>query len=148
MNGLYKQMKKKAYIGTDDFDRHKGKERVSYSQTLSALNSVIGEVVSQESGGPLGIFTSPMRWVTLRFGNLVLKRGGKFMLQRMRKKEKSGDFVIFLDVLKMAAEEGTWPFLKKYLITPLFLFTLASFGIFLLVVLLPIGICNLLSWLL
>ena len=41
MTGLYKLMKKKGYIGTNDHDRHKGKERVLYSQTLAALNRVI-----------------------------------------------------------------------------------------------------------
>ena len=70
------------------------------------------------------------------------------MLQRMREKERSGEFVIFLDILEKAVKKGMWGFIKKYLISPLFLFTLASFGIFVLLVLLPVGICHLLSWIL
>jgi len=141
---LLELMKKKGYIATDDFDRHKGKERVSYVHASSQMNLLIQDVISEESGGVTGLFSSPTRWFSLRAGFIVLKQLGRYILQRMSVKDKTGDPVIFLDVLDMAVKKGMWGFVKKFLITPLFMFTLAATGLFILIILLPIGICFLL----
>lgn len=145
MKRLYEVMKKKGYIATDDFDKHRGKERVSYNHASSQMNILIQDVISEESGGVSGLFSSPTRWFGLRAGFIVLKQLGTFILQRMSVKDKTGDPVVFLDVLDMAVKKGMWGFVKKFLITPLFLFTLASTGVFILIILLPIGICFLLT---
>jgi hypothetical protein len=146
MKKLFKMKKENGYISTDDFPRHKGKERISFKQTIGHMYVMIDEVLTSDAGGLFGLMASPIKFVTLKITHFLLKKVGRFMLTRMSEKDKSGDRVIFLDVLDYAVNKGIWGFITKYLITPLFLFTLASFGIFILIILLPVGILNLLNW--
>lgn len=141
---LFKDMQKKAYIGSDDYESHKGWDRVSYKETLEKMLLTIDEIFEQ--GLMMTLVKSPVKWVTQKASSKIVKKAGEFILKRMRTKEKSGDHVIFLDVLDNAGKKGLWEFIKSYLLKPLFLINLAVLGVLILLTALPVIIFNIISY--
>lgn len=142
---LYDAMKERGYIGTDDHKQHVGKTRVSYKETLLQMYSRIDSVFEGYSGGVFGAVLSPVKFIGFFIAKRVLKKCGLFMLLRMRKKERSGDYIIILDELEVVANAGIWSFVKAYVLSPMLMFLLASFAVFLALVTLPVAITNILQ---
>jgi hypothetical protein len=142
---LYDIMKEKGYIGTDDHKKHVGKTRVSYKETLLQMYARIDAVFEGFSGGVFGAMLSPVKFIMFFVAKRVLKKSGQFMLLRMRKKERSGDYIILLDELEVVAGTGIWSFVKAYVLSPMLSFLLISFAVFLALVTIPVVLTNILA---
>jgi hypothetical protein len=145
---LYEAMKGRGYIGTDDHKQHVGKTRVPYKETLLQMYGRVDSVFEGYSGGVFGAMLSPIKFATSFISKRVLKKCGLFMLLRMRKKERSGDYIILLDELEVVAKTGIWSFVKAYVLNPLLMFLLTSFAVFLAIITLPVALTNVLQMLL
>jgi hypothetical protein len=142
---LYEAMKGRGYIGTDDHKQHIGKTRVPYKETLLQMYGRIDSVFEGYTGGVFGAMLSPIGFAAFFISKRVLKKCGQFMLLRMRKKERSGDCIILLDELEVVANIGIWRFVKAYVLSPLLMFMLISFAVFLVIVTLPVALTNILQ---
>jgi hypothetical protein len=142
---LYEAMKGRGYIGTDDHTQHVGKTRVPYKETLLQMYRRVDSVFEGYSGGVFGAMLSPVKFAAFFVSKRVLKKCGRFMLLRMRKKERSGDYIILLDELEVVANIGIWRFVKAYVLSPLLMFLLTSFAVFLAIITLPVALTNILQ---
>jgi hypothetical protein len=144
---VYEKMHPEAYIGTNDRKDLKGKQRVSYAETVSSMREMVNETFNELLWVGGGLLMYPVRWAVVMFFRGGVKRLLLMLLRRIQRKERSGDKVILIEDLERLTKMGVWYLVKRFLIRPMLAYLVISFLVYLAILFLPVTVLGLLDFL-